>query len=340
MSDVDSWSEVSSVRSVVSSGWASLSSLNPNALPFSPFDSATPSLCDDIPSVAPSVTGDWELVTPSVLCDGGADSSTSQVHGDLDEACTECTVCQELLGPNEPAVGMPHCSHVFHGSCLRLWFASGNNSCPNCRCAADPKQIVERVPLREVVLATLADGQQDLSLFVEHDRRSEYSEAASVTTARGWPRLADETRPELLSSAEWASRATARSAAAQPQQAPLSGRAACYRDAVLVNRAAPVDRASTAAPLNIAANARGPRQLSAPPTPLCPAKPRACAAQSGSSVQLVGGRLLLARSRGLHAPSVTRLASRRKLLSTIEDVEVEGYAEAPPPEELYFPNEG
>ena len=100
----DSWSQVSAGQeswSMVSSHstWTALSSLNPEAPAFAPFNSAAPSLYSE--SATPSMIGEDEAI------------------GDGDEASTECTVCMRTIGPNDAAVGTQSCSHVFHGWCLR-----------------------------------------------------------------------------------------------------------------------------------------------------------------------------------------------------------------------------
>lgn len=132
----DSWSVVSlgEISRSDSSSWGVLSSLNPDAEPFTPFASVDPSLYSQ--SATQSVVGD--------------DS--------LSEAKEACTVCCDWIGPDESAVAMQRCAHVFHSRCLRSWFATGNSSCPNCR--APSERIVKMLPLRERVLASLEGGNQ------------------------------------------------------------------------------------------------------------------------------------------------------------------------------------
>ena len=166
---------------------------------------------------------------------------------------------------------------------------------------------------------------QDLSQYVQldgDDGRSEQSDAVSVTTARGWPRLADNTRPELLSSDQWAARAALRAeqltrpdAAARPDTV-TQGVACCYRDAVLVHRAPPADTAST-----VASGATSSASIRRPPQLPVPIATQRRAASTGDGVQLVSGRLLLARGRRHETPAGPRLLSRRRL-ATIVDVDV------------------
>ncbi|KAL1527766.1 hypothetical protein AB1Y20_009151 [Prymnesium parvum] len=270
----DSWSVVSAAEESWAdvSEWTALSSLNPHALPFTPRTSAAPSVCGD-------------------------DAATQ-----AEEGRTACTVCCDWIGPDDPAVAMAHCAHIFHGRCLRAWFATGNASCPNCRCPSE--QIVERLPLREDTLARLQGGEQYLGELAAFDVQSEASESLSVTTARGWPRLADNTRPELLSSEQWVQRA-----ALAPRPPPDDGApirlAASYRDVALLARELPPP------PPPCGEEARG-----RPPPLLVPAVPRG-EARGQPGVQVVHGRLLLAkRERRVRR---TRLQSRPALATIVDE---------------------
>jgi len=123
--DDDSWSFVSSEAwSVIDSAQESFATA-----------SVAPSLAGD----APSLAGDVVWPDPN---DGAAD---------LDSTCTVC--CEPLL-PTDAAACMRDCAHLFHRECLERWLKR-SPSCPNCRMAADPRQVLERAQLSAEAIAQL-----------------------------------------------------------------------------------------------------------------------------------------------------------------------------------------
>ena len=48
---------------------------------------------------------------------------------------SECSICLLEHGKETHIITLKSCSHVFHISCIRMWFAtSKNTTCPLCRC--------------------------------------------------------------------------------------------------------------------------------------------------------------------------------------------------------------
>ena len=50
---------------------------------------------------------------------------------DLENLINECSICLEQYKLNEKIIKLD-CEHIFHKSCINLWFQN-NNSCPICR---------------------------------------------------------------------------------------------------------------------------------------------------------------------------------------------------------------
>ncbi|KAG0496797.1 hypothetical protein HPP92_001488 [Vanilla planifolia] len=51
---------------------------------------------------------------------------------DEEEGEVECAVCLSLFNERDDVSELPQCGHLFHASCIDLWFQS-RGSCPVCR---------------------------------------------------------------------------------------------------------------------------------------------------------------------------------------------------------------